>query len=849
MSAVTRLLDQIKPSTYNLAIEPNLEKFTYIATEEIVFELVRPSKILVFHGVGLNLMVATVDGQQASESPVINDDAQTVSFNFAEELPAGMHTLRLQFSGDINEGLHGFYRSRYEDQGKYKWLATTQFEAVHARQAFVCIDEPSAKAVFNLKLTVADELTALSNTNVIKEEDIGDGKKTLTFAPTPKMSTYLVAFIIGELEYVEAATKEGVIIRAYATPGKQNQLDFALTTATKTLSFFTDYFDIPYPLPKLDMVAIPDFGAGAMENWGLVTYRESALLLNPAQTSLGNRQRVAEVVCHELAHQWFGNLVTMAWWNDLWLNEGFASWIEVLAQDNLFPEWKIWDQFVTGDIAQAMDLDALANTHPIEVEVEDPRQLDEIFDSISYAKGGSIIHMMFNYLGENDFRDGLRLYLKRHIYGNTTTADLWAALGEVSKQPVAKIVGGWTSQPGYPIVSIIDGTVTQERYFASPREANANTQQITWSIPLTAQDSNGAIIHRLIDKSSEPIGNLSKTVKLNPGQSGFYRIRYGLDQIKKLTPPLENQTLETIDRYGIVDDVYAAASAGLTDSTTALTLTKTLRNEPDYNVWQSVSGGFGQILGLLPTGPTYELAENFGRWLIKPNLDRLGWNKTKKEAYFDTLMRTLILRQAVRFDDPDTVNEARRRFDDQLAGKNEVDPDLRLAVYSSVARNGNTKDYETILNLYQKETGIQEKLRLLSTLSVFKQPDLAKRTLELSMNPNEVRSQDTVFLIVGGMANRYTRELTWQFLRDNWGEMIKRYGNGGHMLSNFVNSVGNSLTTHAEAAEVKDFFAHHPHPAITRPVAQAVESITQRADWLERDKDSIMKFFETWSAS
>jgi puromycin-sensitive aminopeptidase len=840
MPTVTRLLDAIKPISYNLTIEPNLEKFTFNTTEEIVFELVQASTSLTFHAVGLNLMVATIYGQQASESPVVDDDAQIVTFTFAEALTAGEHTLRLQFSGDIGEGLHGFYRSNYEHEGKQYWLATTQFEAVHAREAFVCIDEPSAKAVFKLKLIVDGKFTALSNTNVTLEEVTDDGRKTLTFAPTPKMSTYLVAYIIGELEYVEAKTKEDVLIRVYATPGKKSQLDFALDTATKCLSFFGEYFDIAYPLPKLDMVAIPDFGAGAMENWGLVTYRESALLLDPTQTSLGNRQRVAEVVAHELAHQWFGNLVTMAWWNDLWLNEGFASWIEVLAQDKLFPEWQIWEQFVTGDIAHAMDLDSLANTHPIEVEIDNPRQLDEIFDAISYAKGASIIHMVYHYLGETSFRDGLRLYLKRHIYGNTVTADLWSALGEVSKQPVSEVVGGWTSQPGYPIISLDDVAITQQRYFASPREAEANSVHTTWSIPMTED--------RLVTKASEPIGDLAKMTKLNPGQAGFYRIRYDLSQIKTLTPLLEEKSLSAIDRYGIVDDVYAAASAGLTDSATALTLTEALRNEPDYNVWMAVSGGFGQILGLLPNGPLYEKGEDFGRWLIKPNLDRLGWSKVKDEPYFDTLMRTLILRQAVRFDDPATIKEARRQFVDFLSGKSEIDPDLRPAVYSAVARNGNEADYETILDLYRKETVPQEKLRFLSTLSVFKQPELALRTLKLGMNPKEVRSQDTVWLLSGGLGNRYSRDLAWKFLQDNWEELVKRYGKGGHMLDSFVNFVGSALTTHAEAKEVKAFFAKHPHPAIARPVLQAVEAITQRADWLERDKAVIEKFFEGWKA-
>jgi puromycin-sensitive aminopeptidase len=845
MPTVTRLLDAIRPSTYSLTIEPDLTKFTFVATEEIEFELLKASHRLTFHAVGLDIMVATIDGQQAAENPIIDNEAQTVSFNFAEELPTGSHTLRLQFHGIIAEGLHGFYRSSYEYEGKEHWLATTQFEAVHAREAFVCIDEPSAKSVFSLNLVVAEHLTALANTNII-DERVEDGRKHLKYAPTPKMSTYLVAYIIGELEYVEATSKEGVLVRAYATPGKRRQLDFAVDTATKILSFYHDYFDIAYPLPKLDMVAIPDFGAGAMENWGLVTYREAVLLLDPKQSSLGNRQRVTEVIAHELAHQWFGNLVTMAWWNDLWLNEGFASWIEVLAQDKLFPEWQIWTQFVTGDIAGAMELDALATTHAIEVEVDDPRQLDEIFDAISYAKGASIIHMISNYLGEDNFRDGLRIYLKRHAYSNTVTADLWKALSETSNQPVDKVVGPWTSQPGFPIISIEDGKVSQRRFFASPTEAKLDGTNLIWPVPLTILSDDGKVASRLLKEETEPADELATAVKLNPGQSGFYRHRYGLAEIKQLTPLLAKATLPAPDRYGIVADVYAAAGAGLTESVTALTLTEALYQEHDYAVWLAISGGFGELLGLIPDGDLYAKAEAFGLWLVQANLKRLGWTVAKDEPYFDTIMRSLILRQAIRFDDPKTIKEARQQFQAHLDGSAPINPDHRPAVYSAIARNGGSKDYETLSDLYHKETVTQEKLRLLSSLSGFKQPELTARTLTMGMNPKEVRPQDTVWTISGGMANRYSRLQTWQFIQDHWDILVKRYGSGGHMLDHFVGAIGATLTTHKEAEAVKTFFAAHPHPAITRPVAQAVEAVTQRADWFERDETAITDFFEDW---
>jgi puromycin-sensitive aminopeptidase len=840
MSTVTRLLDAITPATYELTIEPNLSDFTFIATETIEFELVQASSSLTFHAVDLNIMVATVDGTQAAQSPLIDAAAQTVSFNFAHELAAGKHTLRLQLRGTIGEGLHGFYRSRYKHKGQDRWLATTQFEAVHAREAFVCIDEPSAKAIFKLKLIIDEALSAIANTNVLNET-IKGGRKHLTFAPTPKMSTYLVAYIIGELEYVETTTANQTLIRVYATPGKQAQLTFALDTATKVLTFFEDYFDIPYPLPKLDMIAIPDFGAGAMENWGLVTYRETALLLEAASASRSNRQRVVEVIAHELAHQWFGNLVTMAWWNDLWLNEGFASWIEVLAQDKLFPEWQIWSQFVASDIARAMDLDALANTHPIEVEVNDPRELDEIFDAISYAKGASIIHMLFHYLNEDTFRDGLRIYLKRHAYGNTTTADLWAALTEASKQPVATVVGTWTSQSGFPLVEIKNERVSQSRFFASPHERKLDKSGLIWPIPLMGLTAQGVTSPRLFATKDDKAEQLSDTIKLNPGQSGFYRTLYKAEQIKDLTPLLTKANLPAVDRYGIVSDVYATTSAALTGSEVALALTESLAQETDYIVWGAVSGGFMSLLNLLPDDETRQKAELFGRWLVKFNYQRLGWTAKKNESYFDSLMRSIVLQQATRFEDPRAITEAREQFNNYIAGTAQIDPDLRLGIYVAIARSGDSQDFESLLERYKKEEGVQEKLR-------FKQPELTSRILELSLDPNIVRSQDTIFVLADTLMARYSRAQAWAFIQEHWDEFVDRYGGGGHMLDHVPVYLGMAFTTHAEAQELKTFFTTHPHPSITRPVAQAVEAITQRADWYQRDRAAITAFFDTWQA-
>ena len=417
------------------------------------------------------------------------EEAQTVTMAFGRALPAGASaaTLRMAFTGTLNDKMAGFYRSGYTAPGgETRYMGVTQFEATDARRAFPCWDEPSLKATFDVTLRVPADRTALGNMPPARSAlcTVGKGAsgwKDVAFERTPLMSTYLVAWVVGEFDVVESETKEGVTVRVWTPPGLGEQGRFALDVATKTLSFFTDYFGAPYPLPKMDMVAVPDFAAGAMENWGLVTYRTVLALYDPATTGSAVKQQSAYVVCHELAHQarmlcallhmraelltthapdnpralraqWFGNLVTMEWWSHLWLNEGFATWAGWLAVHALFPEWRVWDQVLVNEQARGLELDGLASSHPIEVEIPDASKVNEIFDAISYAKGASAIHMLVAYMGEAAFKEGMRLYVRRHAWGNAATGDLWRALGDASGKPVAELMGCWTQQTGYPVV-------------------------------------------------------------------------------------------------------------------------------------------------------------------------------------------------------------------------------------------------------------------------------------------------------------------------------------------------------------------------------------------------------------
>ncbi|HEX3082381.1 MAG TPA: M1 family metallopeptidase [Candidatus Saccharimonadia bacterium] len=850
MASVSRLYEQIKPERYALDIDVDLEGLHFAIKEQLDFELAAPERDLVLHASKLDVKEALLDGTLKAIKIVMDDETQTVTCEFDQEIPAGQHSLALVIEGDISDTLHGFYRSNYTVDGRTEVIATTQFEAVHAREAFVCVDEPMAKAVFEVSLTIPDDRTAISNGDVTSEEPAGAGRKRVSFAASPRMSTYLLAYVVGRFEHLEATTPEGVVVRVHATPGKTSQLGFALETAVRTLSFYTKYFGIPYPLPELDMIAIPDFGAGAMENWGAVTYRETDLLLDPAKTSLANKQRVATVVMHELAHQWFGNLVTLAWWDDLWLNEGFASWIEVFAMDELFPEWQAWDDFVSTTTEYAMGLDGLANTHPIQVHIDDPRSLDEIFDAISYAKGAAIINMLHQYLGAKAFREGLHVYLERHRYGNTVTGDLWKALEEVSGKPVATVMSAWTARPGYPVVRVAGGSVTQERFYSSPREAaKAQGHEPAWPVPFGVVLPDGTATEQtlVIDDLKLPQQVLAHDwFKPNPGQTAFFRTLYTESMLDTLEGPLHRRKLSARDRYGVASDVFATTEAGLTNTTQALRLVELLREEPDYVVWTAVSGGFGAVLAIVEDEDLRTELEEFGRWLSAPNVKRLGWDAKEGESAFDQLMRPLVLHQAVRFDDEAVTEEGKKRFEQYLEGA-AIDPDIRSAILYAAARHGGEREFEAVLARYRAEETPQVKLSLLGALGRFRKPELIKRFLELGISP-DVRPQDIFSVLAHGFRNHEARDITWAFVKEHWPLFLERYGGGGHMLERFPTYAGMGFATHEMAAEIKAFFAKHTHPGIKRPAAQAVESVELKADWYDRDKAEIMTFIKEWSA-
>ena len=650
---------EIEPTHYDIEIAPDLNHFTFTGSESVSLLVRKPVSRVVLHAMDLKISKAQVRSPiegppPAAKRMVWDKEKETVTLEFGNKLKKGPAELDLEFTGELNDKMHGFYRTAYTVEGKKRWGAATQFEATDARRCFPCWDEPARKATFQTALTVPENLMVLSNMPPQQWTRVKPGWKRVRFDKTPRMSTYLLAFVVAELECLEANDANGVPIRVRTRPGKKEQGRFALEQSCHTLAYFADWFGIPYAFPKLDMVALPDFAAGAMENWGLITYRETALLVDPQQSSQAARQRVAAVVDHELAHQWFGNYTTMEWWTDLWLNEGFASYMGPKATDHRFPAWDIWTQYVTDDYLAALHEDSLKNTHPVEVPVKNPHQIREVFDAISYSKGSVVNRMVEHYLGEDSFREGLNRYLACHAYGNATTMDLWASLEKVSGKPIKKMMAGYTRQPGYPVVYVrnqqkngkLQLDLEQRRFLV---DGSRDAQQLLWQIPVGVQVAGGqrpqfetmtSRRHRM-----SLAGHDGAWVKLNPGQSGFYRTAYSEELWERLIPAIAAKALPTVDRLGLLDDAFALARAGAWKTSSALRVLDAYRSETGFSLWMLMAGVLGSLDNLTARERYHEKLVEWARYFLEPIAARMGWERRASDGHLESMLRALVLRQ------------------------------------------------------------------------------------------------------------------------------------------------------------------------------------------------------------
>lgn len=857
-----RLPTSVVPKHYALLLTPDLKTFTFKGEVSIQIQVIKETNKIVLNALDLSIKKASLNGEAAAkQSPTkidLSAENETAEFVFPQPLPPGYFTLEVEFTGEINDKMKGLYRSKYVSQnGEDRYAAVTQFESTDARRCFPCWDEPALKATFDISLIVPPKLEALSNMPVKKTTDSSELIR-YDFETTPIMSTYLVAAVVGEYDYVEDRSADGVQVRVYTPRGKKEQGLFALEVATKVLPYYKDYFNIAYPLPKIDLIAIADFSAGAMENWGLVTYRETCLLVDPQNTSAVRKQWIALVVGHELAHQWFGNLVTMEWWTHLWLNEGYASFVEFLCVNHLFPQYDIWTQFVNDIYIRALELDCLKNSHPIEVPVGHPSEIDEIFDDISYNKGASVIRMLHHYIGDEDFRKGMNLYLTRHQYKNTFTEDLWSALEEASKKPVGAVMSTWTKQMGFPVVQIAskpanDGkgvvlTLTQNKFCADGVQPS---EEYLWMIPISISTSK--------NPKKEVVSTVLKTrqaeilvpevgpqdwIKVNPGTIGFYRTQYPPEMLERLVPAVQDKSLPPLDRLGLLDDLFANVQAGHTSTAEALKLLQAYEDETDYTVWSSISNILTKLGVLLSNTDCEKAFKNFEKKLLSKVSQRLGWEPLAGEKHLDTLLRGLVLGRLAWLDDEKTVKEAKNRFDKHIGSGPCLPADLRSACYKAVLRAGGKETFDTMLKLYRSADLHEEKDRISRALGAAKDGNLLAKVLEFAMS-EEVRSQDTVFVIMSVAMTRPGRELAWQFFKDHFKELIDRY-QGGFLLTRLVKFTTENFASEKMALEVENFFLENKSPGTDRTVQQGVETIRLNSAWLARDAEAIKSYLKSY---
>ena len=853
--ADARLPGATVPSAYDLRLTPDLSSFTFDGEVAISIELRDPTRKITLNAIELEVkdaLFSRPDGEPVSGEVSYDPAAETVTITFPQELRPGGATLILSFAGILNDRLRGFYRSAYVDgEGRERHLASTQFEPTDARRAFPCWDEPSLKATFSVTMVVPGHLAAISN---MPEESVATegGRKIVRFAETPPMSTYLLAFAVGDFACVSERSSSGTLMRVWATSGNEDRGRFALDVSLRLLDYFNDYFGIPYPLPKLDHVAIPDFAAGAMENWGCITYREPALLVDDESSSSGTRQLVAEIVAHEMAHMWFGDLVTMSWWNDLWLNESFASWMGDKAVDSLYPEWAKWNQFLVDETSRALRLDGLRTSHPIEQEVGDPAEIGQLFDAISYSKGASVIRMLEAYLGEGHFRDGINLYLRRHQLANAATADLWAALAEASGRPVGEVMDSWTQQTGYPYLDVEvergrDGaavSMTQRRFAYEAILEEDREDETLWRVPVSAATQDGPQVSELVTERRVRIPTPAGAdwLKVNPGQTGFYRVMYGSEDLGRLADAVESGDLAPADRLGVADDAFALCRAGMLGVQDFLDLARRYAGETDQSVWANLTDSLGSLDRLIESEDSHAEFRAFARDLLGPVCGEVGWTPAEDEGHLTSLLRANVLGALGTFGDQATLAEARGHFERYLERPSSVPADLRRVVFTLAAKSGDERTYETMWDLHAKEQLQEEKVRLLSALTQFPEAELVDETLSRSFG-DRVRSHEAIGVIVRTAGSRMGRELAWQFLRDNWQEVDRRYGEGGFGLM-YIVEITSGFSSEDRLCEVEQFFTDNPTPAAERTVRQCLEKIRLNMAWLDRNRPGLSEWLD-----
>ena len=832
-----RLPASVTPERYELRLEPDLKAFTFAGQQTVAVTVHQPVAEVVLNALELEIDEAEAvrDSKRLRAARIeMEPERERAHLHFSDTLEPGQWQLHIKFRGILNDKLHGFYRSQYTDAaGLSHTVATTQFESTDARRAFPCWDEPSLKAVYKVTLVIDQNLTAVSNAGVERERVVSNGKKEVVFKDTIKMSTYLLAFIVGEFEATDPVDA-GTPLRVVHLPGKRELTGWAREIGAYSLKFFADYYGIPYPGDKLDLIAIPDFAAGAMENLGAITFRETALLADDKTASRAELERVADVVSHENAHMWFGDLVTMKWWNGIWLNEAFATFMEMLAVDAWKPHWKRWDSFGVSRAA-AMAIDALKSTRSIEYTVLSPEDCRSMFDVLTYEKGASVLRMLEQYLGAEEFRKGISLYLKKHQYANTETGDLWDALQESTREPVRPLMDSWIFQQGFPIISVESANggralkVSQQRFYYMPPE---KPEPQLWHVPIRirVRTDSGEENHRLLLTGEQTTLELKGKVEsalLNEGGSGFFRVRYSAELLRALT--LRARDLKPIERFGLVSDAWAATVAGLKPLKEFVAMARLFRDETDLSVWRALSAGFNYLDMIVSEAQRPALAKAV-REIVGPAAARLGWSAHDGEDELTRQLRAMLLGiLGTTGDDHEVQARARELYAQWTGEPAQADRDLLPHLINILAHTGDAARYEDFKKNFKSARTPQEEQRYLFSLASFRSLDLLRRTMEMTLN-SEVRTQNAPFLMHALLYNPVSRYEAWDFIRKNWDVMVQKYPDSA--LPRMCEAVSGLLD---QQAEVNAFFEQHKPRLGNKIIDQHLERLAVAVAFRQRE--------------
>ncbi|XP_064130337.1 endoplasmic reticulum aminopeptidase 1 isoform X1 [Loxodonta africana] len=877
-----RLPEHVIPVHYDLMIHANLTTLTFWGTTEIEITASQPTSTIILHSHRLQISKATLRkgaGERQSEDPLRvleYTPHEQIALLAPEPLLVGvLYTIVIEYAGNLSESFHGFYKSTYRTkEGEVRVLASTQFEPTAARMAFPCFDEPALKASFSVKIRREPRHLAISNMPLVKSVTIAKGLIEDHFDVTVKMSTYLVAFIISDFKSVSKMTKSGVKVSVYAVPDKINQADYALDAAVTLLEFYEDYFSIPYPLPKQDLAAIPDFQSGAMENWGLTTYRESSLLFDAEKSSASSKLGITMIVSHELAHQWFGNLVTMEWWNDLWLNEGFAKFMEYVSVRVTHPELKVEDYFL-GKCFNAMEVDALNSSHPVSTPVENPAEIREIFDDVSYEKGSCILNMLRDYLGADTFKSGIVQYLQKYSYKNTKNEDLWNSIASICPTggtkgmdsfcsrgqhssssshwrqeglDVKTMMNTWTLQKGFPLITItVRGRnvhMKQEHYMKRPDDAPETGY--LWHVPLTFITSKSDSVHRFLLKTKTDVLILPEEVewiKFNVGMNGYYIVHYEDDGWDSLTGLLKRRhtTISSNDRASLINNAFQLVSIGKLPIEKALDLTLYLKHETEI---MPVFQGLNELIPmykLMEKRDMNEVETQFKAFLIRllrDLIDKQTW--TDEGSVSERMLRSqLLLLACVRKYQP-CVERAEGYFREwkESSGNLSLPNDVTLAVFAVGAQN--TEGWEFLYSKYQSSLSSTEKNQIEFALCTSQDKEKLQWLLDQSFEGDIIKTQEFpgILRLIG--RNPVGYPLAWQFLKKNWNELVQKFDLGSPSITHMVMGTTNQFSTRTWLEEVKGFFSSlKENGSQLRCVQQTIETIEENIRWMDKNFDKI----------